>query len=77
MPSLNLTNYVPHTTPTTIPTRIPTSARTIQFMEFTYYNDRFAVEALEMKTTKFQPLVNNATTKEWTITPIMVLLAGA
>ena len=46
-------------------------------MEFTYCNDRFAVETLNMKTTKYYPLVNNITTKGWTITPIMVLLAGA
>ena len=42
----------------------PISKLTIQFIEFIYCNDRSVVEALDKKTTKYQLLINNITTRE-------------
>ena len=50
---------------------------TIQFIEFTYCNDRFVAKTLNKKTTKYQPLINNITTRGWNVAPLMVLVARA
>ena len=50
---------------------------TIQFIQFTYYNDRFAAKTLDRKTTNYQPLINNITTRGWNVDPLMVLVASA
>ena len=50
---------------------------TIQFIEFTYCNDRFATKALNRKTTKYQPLINDIRTKGWKLALLIVLAARA
>jgi hypothetical protein len=55
------------------PTNIDQSL-TIQFIEFTYYNDRFSPEA---KTNKYKPLVENIAALGWKIDPLIVITADA
>ena len=59
------------------PKKTPTPDITIQFIDFTYCNDRFAVETLDREIIKYQPLINNIITKGWNVAPLMVLVAGA
>jgi hypothetical protein len=42
-----------------------------------YCNDRFAAENLDRKIMKYQPLIDNITTKGWNVAPLIVLAAGA
>lgn len=51
------------------PPRNPTPELIIQFIKFTYCNGRFATEALEIKTTKYQPLINNIAIKRMECNP--------
>jgi hypothetical protein len=49
----------------------------IQFIEFTYCNDRFSPETLEAKANKYRPLTDNITARGWKIDPLIVIIAGA
>ena len=49
------------------PPEAPTPEITIQYIEFTYCNDRFSTEILERKNTKYQPLINNLITRGWKV----------
>ena len=60
-----------------LPPETPTPDLTIQFIKFTYCNDRFASETLDKNITKYQLLINNIITKGWKVVPLMVLAAGA
>ena len=59
------------------PPEAPTQEITIQYIEFTYCNDRFSAETLERKTMKYQPLIDNLTTRGWKVAPLIVLASGA
>ena len=59
------------------PPETPTPDITIQFIEFTFCNNRFATETLDRKIIKYQPLINNIITKGWKVAQLMVLVAGA
>ena len=49
----------------------------IQFIEFTYCNDKFSLETKTRKTEKYQPLIDNITNKRWDVEPLIVITAGA
>ena len=49
----------------------------IQFIEFTYCNDRFSSETITRKTEKYQPLINNITNKGWNVELLIVITGGA
>ena len=49
----------------------------IQFIEFTYCNDRFSSETITRKIEKYQPLIDNITNKGWNVEPLIVITAGA
>ena len=49
----------------------------IQFIEFTYYNDRFSPEIIHRKIEKYQPLIENITNRGWKVEPLIVITAGA
>ena len=49
----------------------------IQFIEFTYCNDRFSSETIIRKTEKYQPLIDNITNRGWNVEPLIVITAGA
>ena len=55
----------------------PTPDITIQYIEFTYCNDRFPTETIERKTTKYQPLIDDLTNNGWIVAPLIVLASGA
>jgi hypothetical protein len=55
----------------------PDPILTIQFIEFTFCNDHFSLDAIALKTTKYQPLVNIIQSHGWQVTPIIVLTAEA
>ena len=59
------------------PPQAPTPKITIQFIEFTYCNDKFTIETRERKTTKYQLLINNVIVRGWNVAPLMVLAASA
>ena len=59
------------------PPAAPTSAITIQYIEFTYCNDRFPAATIERKTIKYQPLIDNLISNGWQVAPLLVLASGA
>ena len=59
------------------PPEAPTTEITIQFIEFTYCNDRFSAETREQKITKYQPLINSIIARGWNVAPLIVLASGA
>jgi hypothetical protein len=50
---------------------------TIQFIEFTYCNDRFSPEAIQAKNNKYNPLIASIASIGWKIDPLIVITAGA
>src|SRR6202049_690299 len=50
---------------------------TIQFIEFTYCNDRFSPEAIEAKINKYKPLIDSIASRGWKIEPLIVITARA
>jgi hypothetical protein len=50
---------------------------TIQFIEFTYCNDRFSPETIEAKNNKYKPLIDSIASRGWKIKPLIVITAGA
>jgi hypothetical protein len=61
-----------HPPPTT-----PTSSITIQFIEFTFCNDRFPLDAISRKINKYASLIHAIQARGWQVAPLMVLTAGA
>ena len=61
---------------TELPTTIDQTL-TIQFIEFTYCNDRYSSETLEAKANKYKPLIENISALGWKIDPLIVITAGA
>jgi hypothetical protein len=55
----------------------PTDNLTIQFIEFTFCNDRFPQETITNKVQKYQPLINDITELGWKVDPLIVITAGA
>src|SRR5579875_981284 len=55
----------------------PSNNLTIQFIEFTYCNDRFPQETIENKKQKYQSLINDITNLGWKTDPLIVIIAGA
>ena len=49
----------------------------IQFIEFTYCNDKFSRETITRKTKKYQPLIDNITNRGWNLEPLIFITAGA
>ena len=58
-------------------TSTPTTNCSIQFIEFTYTNDRFSQDTIDNKILKYQPLINNITNLGWIVKPLIVITAGA
>ena len=49
----------------------------IQFIEFTYCNDRFSSETITRKTEKYQPLIDNIANRGWNVEPLIIINVGA
>jgi hypothetical protein len=73
-PDLLCVQGIPHqgNPPTTLDQRL-----TIQFIEFTYYNDRFSPETITAKTNKYQPLLDKLQALNWKVAPLIVLTTSA
>ena len=79
MPVLNPTSYASkdfRTKPPPPPNHIDPNF-TIQFIEFKYGNDRFSQEAIDIKTEKYQSLIEDIKALGWNVDPLIVLVAGA
>jgi len=50
---------------------------TIQFIEFTYCNDKFSPETIEAKNNKYKPLIDSIASRGWKIEPLIVITDGA
>ena len=50
---------------------------TIQFIEFTYCNDRFSPITIENKIAKYQPLIDDITSLGWKVDPLIVITSSA
>jgi len=50
---------------------------TIQFIEFTYSNNRFLQETIDNKIQKYQPLINSIMAQGWIVDPLIVNTIGA
>jgi hypothetical protein len=48
---------------------LPSNTNTIQFIEFTYYHDRFHEHAITQKHAKYDPLINDIQRKGWKTNP--------
>ena len=59
------------------PPNNPENNLKIQFIEFTYCNDRFSRETITRKTEKYQPLINHITNRGWNVEPLIVVTTGA
>ena len=49
---------------------------TIQFIEFTYSNDRFLEDKITAKINKYQPCLDNIQALGWKVAPLIVISAG-
>jgi hypothetical protein len=59
------------------PPTFPADNLTIQFIEFTYTNDKFSQDTINNKIQKYQPLINNIIQQGWKVDPLLVISAGA
>jgi len=53
----------------------PSTHLTIQFIEFTYCNDRFPQTTIDIKNKKYQPLINSIINLGWKVDPLIVITA--
>jgi hypothetical protein len=49
---------------------------TIQFIEFTYTNDRFPEDRVNAKIAKYQSLINDIQALGWNIAPLIIITTG-
>jgi hypothetical protein len=59
------------------PPQEPNHTLTVQFIEFTYCNDRYSPKKIQEKTEKYQGLINDIKAKDWNVDPLITLTAGA
>jgi hypothetical protein len=55
----------------------PQKNLTIQFIEFTYCNDRTSLEKIQEKIVKYENLINDIKAQGWNIDPILILTVRA
>jgi hypothetical protein len=58
------------------PPDIINTSLTIQFLEFTYTNDRYPEDKITAKLNKYQPLLDNIQARGWKVAPLIVISAG-
>jgi hypothetical protein len=59
------------------PPQEPNHTLTVQFIEFTYCNDRYSPDKIQEKTDKYLGLINNIKARGWNVDPLITLTAGA
>jgi hypothetical protein len=50
---------------------------TVQFIEFTYCNDRYSSDKIDEKIVKYEGLIEDIKARGWKVDPLLVLTAGA
>jgi hypothetical protein len=55
----------------------PNPTLTVQFIEFTYYNDRYSLDKINEKTVKYEGLIKDTKARGWKVDLILVLIAGS
>ena len=60
-----------------LPPLHPSPTLTIQFIEFTYCNDRYFHEAIANKTHKYHSLIQSIIARGWQVAPFIVFTVGA
>jgi hypothetical protein len=55
----------------------PNPTLTIQFIEFTYCNDRYSPDKIQEKTKKYQGLIDDIKAKGWNVDPLLTFTTGA
>jgi hypothetical protein len=55
----------------------PNQTLTVQFIEFTYCNDRYSPEKIQEKTNKYLGLINDIKARGWNVDPLIILTTGA
>jgi hypothetical protein len=55
----------------------PHPSLTIQFIEFTFCNDRFSPDTIALKCTKYQPLLDTLQSHGWIVAPLMGITTSA
>jgi hypothetical protein len=58
------------------PPDIVDTSLTIQFLEFTYTNDRYPDDKITTKLNKYQPLLDNIQALGWIVAPLIVISTG-
>jgi hypothetical protein len=59
------------------PPQEPNQTLTIQFIEFTYCNDRYSPNKIQEKTEKYLGLINDIKARDWNVDLLITLTAGA
>jgi hypothetical protein len=59
------------------PPQEPNQTLTIQFIEFTYCNDRYSPAKIQEKFDKYLGLINDIKARGWNVDPLITLTAGA
>jgi hypothetical protein len=59
------------------PPQEPNHTLIVQFIEFTYCNDRYSPNKIQEKTDKYLGLINDIKARGWNVDPLITLTAGA
>jgi hypothetical protein len=57
------------------PPQEPNHTLTVQFIEFTYYNDRYSPDKIQDKTDKYLGLINDINARGWNVDLVITLIA--
>ena len=60
-----------------VPPQEPNHTLTMQFIEFTYCNERYSLEKIQEKIDKYRGLINNIKARGWNVDPLITLTARA
>jgi hypothetical protein len=61
----------------TNPPQGPNHTLIVQFIEFTYCNDKYSLDKIQEKTDKYLGLINDIKARGWNVDPLITLTAGA
>jgi hypothetical protein len=59
------------------PPQEPNYTLIVQFIEFTYCNDRYFLNKIQEKTDKYLGLINDIKARGWNVDPLITLTVGA
>jgi hypothetical protein len=68
---------MPKKEPCSEPPYQPNPTLTVQFIGFTYCNNRYSPNKIEEKTIKYEGLIEDIKARGWKVDPLLVLTAGA